>query len=141
MEDRCILCGSIIPEGRQVCPTCDNVSWEILSIDEIIGHCKRQVQRFDDRYGYGYFETASLESTATKEYWEHKQVAKYLEELKSYREEKVNKKNSYCEWKPHGAYGWIIVSDHAEAEARNRDDIENRPYCTVCGKRIFVKED
>lgn len=47
---------------------------------------------------------------------------------------------AYCEWKPHGTYGWIIVSDHAEAEARNRDDIKNRPHCTVCGKRIRVVE-
>lgn len=23
MEDRCIICGSIIPEGRQVCPNCE----------------------------------------------------------------------------------------------------------------------
>lgn len=23
MEDRCIVCGSIIPEGRQVCPECE----------------------------------------------------------------------------------------------------------------------
>lgn len=47
---------------------------------------------------------------------------------------------SKCEWKPHGQYGWIIVSDHAEAEARNRDDIKNRPYCTVCGRKIKVVE-
>ena len=86
MEDRCVSCGNIIPEGRHVCPSCDKVSWEVLSIDEIIGHCKRQVQRFDDWSGRGYFETASLEMTATKEYWEHKQVAQYLEELKCYRE-------------------------------------------------------
>lgn len=46
----------------------------------------------------------------------------------------------YCEWKPHGTYGWIIVSDHAEAEARNRDDIKNRPHCTVCGRKIKVVE-
>ena len=46
-----------------------------------------------------------------------------------------------CKWKPHGQYGWIIVSDHAEAEARNRDDIKNRPYCTVCGRKIRVIEN
>ena len=48
--------------------------------------------------------------------------------------------NEYCEWKPHGVYGWIITSNHAEAEARNRDDIINRPHCTVCGRKIRVKE-
>ena len=48
--------------------------------------------------------------------------------------------NEYCEWKPHGTYGWIIVSEHAESEARNRDDIKNRPHCTVCGRKIRVVE-
>ncbi len=24
MEDRCILCGDIIPEGRMVCPLCED---------------------------------------------------------------------------------------------------------------------
>ena len=23
MEDRCIVCGELIPEGRQVCPRCE----------------------------------------------------------------------------------------------------------------------
>lgn len=23
-EDRCVTCGQVIPEGRQVCPTCEN---------------------------------------------------------------------------------------------------------------------
>ncbi len=23
MEDRCICCGEIIPEGRQICPICE----------------------------------------------------------------------------------------------------------------------
>lgn len=27
MEDRCVMCGKIIPEGRMVCPTCEaNIS-------------------------------------------------------------------------------------------------------------------
>ena len=24
MEDRCVICGDIIPEGRQVCPNCED---------------------------------------------------------------------------------------------------------------------
>lgn len=24
MENRCIICGAVIPEGRQVCPNCEN---------------------------------------------------------------------------------------------------------------------
>lgn len=93
MEDRCVSCGKVVPEGRQICFACERGYTEVLTIDEIIGHCKRQVQRFDDCYGYGFFETAPLESNATKEYWEHKQVAAYLEELKSYREAKVHQTN------------------------------------------------
>lgn len=23
MEDRCIVCGEVVPEGRQVCPKCE----------------------------------------------------------------------------------------------------------------------
>lgn len=23
MENRCIICGAIIPEGRQICPNCE----------------------------------------------------------------------------------------------------------------------
>ena len=24
MENRCVICGKIIPEGRQICPNCEN---------------------------------------------------------------------------------------------------------------------
>ena len=27
MDDRCIICGTIIPEGRQVCPYCEHVTY------------------------------------------------------------------------------------------------------------------
>ena len=46
-----------------------------------------------------------------------------------------------CEWKPHGKYGWIIVPPHKDGAARNRDDLKNRPYCAVCGKKIRVAEE
>lgn len=26
MVDRCVCCGAIIPEGRQICPKCENVA-------------------------------------------------------------------------------------------------------------------
>ena len=45
-----------------------------------------------------------------------------------------------CKWKPHGKYGWIIVPPHEEGCARNREDIRNRPFCAVCGKKIEVEE-
>ncbi len=33
MEDRCISCGAVIPEGKQICPQCEQGG---MSIDEII---------------------------------------------------------------------------------------------------------
>ena len=28
MENRCVYCGEIIPEGRQVCPSCEKIQSE-----------------------------------------------------------------------------------------------------------------
>ena len=28
-ENRCVICGAIIPEGRQVCPNCEKKSAEV----------------------------------------------------------------------------------------------------------------
>ena len=33
MEERCICCGDIIPEGRQVCPICE-AKWGLTETDE-----------------------------------------------------------------------------------------------------------
>lgn len=38
MEDRCIVCGEIIPEGRQVCPECEfkhKISESLKVLDSI----------------------------------------------------------------------------------------------------------
>jgi len=56
-----------------------------LTIDEIIGHCERRTNQYDEFYGAGYFDNAPLEDACTKEYWEHKQVGEYLKELKTLR--------------------------------------------------------
>ncbi len=56
-----------------------------LSIDEVIGHCERRTEKYDDFYGIGYFDGAPLSDNCTKEYWEHRQVAEWLTELKEYR--------------------------------------------------------
>ena len=34
MEDKCIICGSIIPEGRQVCKACEK---ECDEFDSLVG--------------------------------------------------------------------------------------------------------
>ena len=45
-----------------------------------------------------------------------------------------------CEWKPVGDYGWLVISPHDVKSVRNREDLEHRPYCEVCGNRVKVKE-
>lgn len=32
MEDRCVCCGAIIPEGRMVCPQCEAAAKEQLPV-------------------------------------------------------------------------------------------------------------
>ena len=42
--DRCVCCGEIIPEGRQVCPQCERSGHKIYNIDygstefEVVGN-------------------------------------------------------------------------------------------------------
>lgn len=33
MEERCLVCGDVIPEGKQVCPNCEaKISPDLLSV-------------------------------------------------------------------------------------------------------------
>ena len=59
---------------------------ERLSIDEIIAHCKREVTIAERTLGREIFETGNMDASFMKLYWEHRQVAEYLKELKAYRE-------------------------------------------------------
>ena len=56
---------------------------ERLAIDEIIEHCKRKTKLYEEVGKSINFETIELKG-AIREYWEHKQVKEYLEELKQY---------------------------------------------------------
>lgn len=58
---------------------------ERLTIDEIIAHCKRQTDGLERRMSAEQYETADMRNFFVQEYWEHRQVAEYLEELKEYR--------------------------------------------------------
>lgn len=63
-------------------PVPDKKNDEMLSIDEIIAHC----ERFTERYEAFLEKCGHDESNITdKQYWEHRQVKKYLYELKQYR--------------------------------------------------------
>ena len=56
---------------------------ERLTIDEIIEHCDRKVEKYEKACGVKYLETTVM-GNGIKEYWEHKQVAEYLKKLKEY---------------------------------------------------------
>lgn len=34
MDNRCLYCGEIIPEGRQVCPTCEHLQTETVKAEK-----------------------------------------------------------------------------------------------------------
>jgi len=59
---------------------------ERLSIDEIIKHCKRKVARYEQLNGIETLENADISNNFIREYWEHRQVGKWLQELKEYRQ-------------------------------------------------------
>ena len=59
---------------------------ERLTIDEVIEHCNRKTSRYENLNGINTLETADISLTFIKEYWEHRQVKEYLEELKRYRD-------------------------------------------------------
>ena len=70
------------------------IDMERLSIDEVIEHCKRNTQSWEraekNRVRLGAkprnFETDDMSDNVMKEYWEHRQVAEWLEQLKSYKD-------------------------------------------------------
>ena len=57
-----------------------------LTIDEVIEHCKRTTAKYENLNGINTLETADISLSFIKEYWEHRQVKEYLEELKRYRD-------------------------------------------------------
>lgn len=59
---------------------------EKLTIDEIIRHCKRKTEQYEQLLGKECLETMPLNSSVIKEYWEHRQVAEYLRKLKDYED-------------------------------------------------------
>ena len=59
---------------------------ERLTIDDVIEHCKRTTAKYENLNGINKLETADISLSFIKEYWEHRQVKEYLEELKRYRD-------------------------------------------------------
>lgn len=61
---------------------------ERLSIDEVIGHCERKVQQIEKMFRREHLESENcgIADIVYKEYWEHRQVADWLKELKRLKE-------------------------------------------------------
>ena len=59
---------------------------ERLSIKEIIDHCNRKVIWWEKLIPREKFENRDTSDSGCREYWEHRQVAEYLNELKQYRD-------------------------------------------------------
>ena len=60
---------------------------ERLTIDEVIEHCKRHTERMENHSGRTQLEETPIgNSNIMKQYWEHRQVAEWLEELKAYKD-------------------------------------------------------
>ena len=57
---------------------------ERLTVDEIIEHCKRKTEKYEYLNGANKLENSDISLNFIKEYWEHRQVKEYLEELKKY---------------------------------------------------------
>lgn len=92
-----------------------------LTIDEIIEHCKRKTARYEQLNGIKTLENSDISNNFIKEYWEHRQVAEYLEELRQYRAigkvEEIKRMQRYSALaKKHSTIGQVIDSC-AEYEA------------------------
>ena len=55
---------------------------EKLTINEIIGHCKRVISKYEK---YRKSILYDISNADAKEYWEHRQVKEYLLKLKKYQ--------------------------------------------------------
>ena len=58
---------------------------ERLRIEEIIDHCNRKVIWWEKLIPREKFENRDISDSGCREYWEHRKVAEYLNELQQYR--------------------------------------------------------
>ena len=75
MEERCIFCGEIIPEGRQVCPNCekDESDYEFKVGDEVITTDGRRgvisdVCHCQNCYDRGFYEPTWIDDSGNYNY-------------------------------------------------------------------------
>ena len=77
MEDKCVVCGSYVPEGRQICPSCEiknttkkNIITEFRNITEDIAICRskitsleREINKLTDSFKPDGVKAVNYEST------------------------------------------------------------------------------
>lgn len=112
---------------------------EKLTIDEIIEHCKRQVDRLEK---FCYKGEPGEMRNIDKEYWEHRQVKAYLEELKRYRELDKQGKMLILPCKP-GDTVYLLAKDVQKPQIIHHK-VKNLIYCVEIipkiGKTVFLTE-
>lgn len=61
---------------------------ERLTMYEVIEHCKRKVQKIEAMFRKEHLESdnCGVADLIQNEYWEHRQVAEWLEQLKAYKD-------------------------------------------------------
>lgn len=67
MENRCVICGEIIPEGTMVCSVCSKVEDNPVTTTFI---CERLAQRFDEPCNMSPFEEELHDSEEKNEWCE-----------------------------------------------------------------------
>lgn len=84
------MCPGVEIETISICTkNIENLEDEVygrLSIDEVIEHCDKKCSSAERCWGRNHLETCSMNNYYAKEYWEHRQVAEWLKELKKHIE-------------------------------------------------------
>lgn len=89
---------------------------EILTIDEIIEHCNRTCENTEI---LAIARGQKQEDITSKGYWEHYQVANYLEELKQYRE--IGTVEELKTMKENGAFTGVELASLACMQLKLKD--------------------
>lgn len=118
---------------------------EKLTIDEVIAHCNRHTQRIEKRLGKEQLEKMPIEDfDILKEYWEHRQVAAWLEQLKEYQQLEEQEGLIVLPCKV-GDKVYVKLAPHcdlpyAEAEVRDFSYFLSCGFCIVVTSKHFDKQ-
>ena len=54
MEDRCLICGAVIPEGRQICPVCEKYGSSKQDRERVIRDLRQALSRTEKNTDYDF---------------------------------------------------------------------------------------